>query len=54
MSTRDDVPSDRAADADHVFDQANGVLGDDDEPVERRKGSKQPPQSFGVPPIVSL
>ena len=40
----------------HVFDQTNGVLGDDDEQVDRsgRGTSTTPPSRFGVPPIVSL
>lgn len=55
MRRRDDTPpADRPAP--HVFDQTNGVLGDADEEqeAERHDGSTRPPDSFGVPPIVSL
>jgi hypothetical protein len=41
--------------APHVFDQTNGVLGDDAErPESAPRHDVRPPTSFGVPPITSL
>ena len=41
--------------APHVFDQTNGVLGDDaDRPESAAPHDRQPPKTFGVPPITSL
>jgi len=41
--------------APHVFDQTNGVLGDDgDRPESPPRHDAKPPTSFGVPPITSL
>jgi hypothetical protein len=39
----------------HVFDQTNGVLGDDAErPESAPRHDAKPPTSFGVPPLTSL
>jgi hypothetical protein len=39
----------------HVFDQTNGVLGDDaGRPESPPPHDLRPPASFGVPPITSL
>ncbi|HEY8317770.1 MAG TPA: hypothetical protein VIG76_02970 [Amnibacterium sp.] len=39
----------------HVFDQTNGVLGDDaDRPESAVPHDLRPPKTFGVPPITSL
>jgi len=39
----------------HVFDQTNGVLGDDgDRPESPPRHDTKPPSSFGVPPLTSL
>jgi hypothetical protein len=41
--------------APHLFDQTNGVLGDDgDRPESAPRHDAKPPTSFGVPPITSL
>ena len=41
--------------APHVFDQTNGVLGDDaDRPESAVPHDLRPPKTFGVPPITSL
>ena len=41
--------------APHVFDQTNGVLGDDGDGSESPPPHDvEPPTRFGVPPIVSL
>ncbi|MCU1475209.1 hypothetical protein [Amnibacterium sp.] len=41
--------------APHVFDQTNGVLGDDaDRPESAPRHDVKPPKSFGVPPLTSL
>lgn len=47
---------DAPAETVHVFDQTNGVLGDQDEPDadERGAATTRSPSSFGVPPIASL
>jgi hypothetical protein len=44
-----------AGDPPHVFDQTNGVLGEDaDRPESAPQHDAHPPTSFGVPPITSL
>ena len=45
----------RSEGAPHVFDQTNGVLGEDAErPESGPRHDGEPPRSFGIPPVASL